>query len=386
MRRTSLRLLSSLLALLLLTGVLAFSFEAQATNDLVYLFVNDTLLLDLTTSNMPLRIGNSMYISYRHLLRIKPLKYFYDEDIRILKVYTSGGSLVFDVGNSITYDQDGRIYSYLAEIRNGVLYVPVEFICRFFGITYHQFSSPLGPVIRINNILSPYSDNDLLTANADIMQDLYDEYYPAPEPTVPPVVVAPVTPVPEPEEQIRPRTTYPMIVGPLNEYTATLLTALDSYGAGAAFFLSGEGLQSQSDLLRRIVCSDFSLGLYVSAEDPVTEAEAINDVLSALVFRKTRLIAIREGSGALTQQQRDALSAAGYILWDGILDPGSAERTSYTVGINGQNLLKNAPVVSTLLLHSTEGTRDSIYTLLRYMRDNSFTALSIGEWTTPIIQ
>ena len=112
------RLLCGLLAVLMLIGVFSVSLDAAAQTDLVYLFINDTLIQSLTSSNMPLRVNNSMYISYRYLTRIKPIKYFYDEDIRILKVYTSNGSLFFDIGNSITYDQDGRIYSYLAEIRN----------------------------------------------------------------------------------------------------------------------------------------------------------------------------------------------------------------------------------------------------------------------------
>ena len=380
------RILCGLLALLMLGGVFAFGLEAHATSDLVYLFINDTLIKSMTASNMPVRINNSMYISYRYLIRIKPIKYFYDEDIRILKVYTSDGSLIFDVGNSITYDQDGQIYSYLAEIRGGVLYVPIEFICRFFGVVYSQYSCDYGPVIRINSIMSQYSDGDLAAANRDAMKKLHDDYYAAePEPSVPVTPVVPETPD-QPDEEIRPRTVYPMICGPLGDLSASLLTALDSRSARATFFLTDEGLPQQGDLLRRLVCSGHSLGLYVSAADPVGEAESLNALLSSMIFRKTRLVCIREGSKALSAAQRDALAAAGYRIWDGTLDPGSADRTAYTTQVNGRNLLQNAPATSTLLLHPTEAARDSIYTLLRFMQDNRFTTLAIGEWTTPINQ
>ena len=385
MSTISKRILCGLLALLILTCLFPATLEAAAQTDLVYLFINDTLIQSLTASNMPLRINNSMYISYRHLNRIKPLKYFYDEDIRILKVYTSDGSLIFDISNSITYDQDGRIYSYLAAVRGGVLFVPIEFICRFFGVSYDQFSSEFGPVIRINSTLSLRDDDELIAANRENMQILYNDFYPAPyEPVTPQPVEPPVEE--DPQEDIRPRTIYTMVCGPLNEYSSALLSALDSYHMPTAFFLTAEGLQTQGDQLRRLVSSGHSLGLYVSAADPVGEAEALNALLSSMIFRKTRLVCIREGSKALTQAQREALTAAGYRIWDGMMDPGTGNRSGYTVSVNGKNLLQNAAGYSTLLLRPTEAARDSIYTLLRYMRENQISTAAIGEWTTPVNQ
>ena len=56
------------------------------------------------------------------------------------------------------------------------------------------------------------------------------------------------------------------------------------------------------------------------------------------------------------------------------------------LGINGKNLLQNTGTGSTLLLCTTASARDSIYTLLRYMQENRFTTLTIGEWTTPVNQ
>ena len=36
------------------------------------------------------------------------------------------------------------------------------------------------------------------------------------------------------------------------------------------------------------------------------------------------------------------------------------------------------------LLFNTYGTREGLYTILRYLRDNSFTTLPIEDWTTPL--
>ena len=381
MSHTAKRLCSSLLLLLMLTGLFSFGLESAARSDLVYLFINDSLIKGMTSGNMPVRINNSMYISYRYLINIKPIKYFYNEEIRLLKVYTSDNALIFDIGNSITYDQGGRIYSYLAEVRSGVLYIPIEFICRFFNVSYNQFNSDLGPVIRINSTLSPYTDSQLTANNRAAMYKLYTEYYPSETETTDPV---PPPAQSEPQETLRPRSIYPMICGPLNEYSQSLLTALDGYNARATFFLSADGLAEQGDQLRRLVCSGYGLGLYVSAEDPLGEAEATNALISSMIFRKTRLVCIREGSKALTTDQREELANAGYRIWDGILDPGSADRSGYTVGVNGKNLLKDAPVTSTLLLCTTASTRDAMYTLLRYMQENRFSTMTMGDWTTPI--
>ena len=64
-KQSTLRHLAGLLVLLLLLPALAGSSPIQAKNDLVYLFINDTLIKSMTSSNMPIRINNSMYISYR---------------------------------------------------------------------------------------------------------------------------------------------------------------------------------------------------------------------------------------------------------------------------------------------------------------------------------
>ncbi|MEA4920182.1 MAG: polysaccharide deacetylase family protein [Clostridiaceae bacterium] len=369
----------------------------SAASDLVFLCINDTFIKSMTSSNMPIKINNSMYISYRYLARIKLIKYFYDEDMRLLKLYNSSATLIFDVRNSITYDQDGKIYSYLAEVRNGVLFVPIEFICRVFGVVYSQFSSDYGPVIRINSIMSSYNDSELLSVNKDTMKQIYDDYYPIQEtPTQPETPDKPDTPssgdvgggdVSDPggsdTDAVR-KTLYMAFCGEIGENTTNILSVMDIYGYKGTFFVSQTGLSENADDLRRIVASGHSLGLYVSSADPVGEANSLNDLLSALVLRKTRLVCIKDGSAALTAEQRVALTEGGYRIWDASLDPGSLTKSAYSVGLNAQRLLTKASKTSVLKLYSTEAAAEGLLTVIKYLRSENFIVQRMTDWTTPI--
>ena len=350
--------------------------KASATGDLTFLCINDTFIYSLSSGNMPLRMNGSMYISYRYLMRIKPIKYFYDSDSRILKVYNSSKQLIFDIGSGITYDQDGKIYAFLAEVRGGGIFVPIEFICRVFGVEYSVIPTEYGPVIRISSIVSPYSDSELVSNNEETIRNIYQRYVDSLEPE------NNNTPQPDPEPE-QTKNVYIAVCGELNEHTDRLLTALSSYGYKAAFFLSGD-LASQGDLLRRIVCEGHELGVFVSAEDPAGEAERINELISSLVFRKTRLVCVDQGSRQLSGEQLETIEAAGLRLWDASLDPGSAVSNGYTVSANTSNLLKKAPRTSVLRLMSTEGAADAAYTVMRNLKNGNYNLLTMQEWTTPV--
>ncbi|MBQ2325929.1 MAG: polysaccharide deacetylase family protein [Clostridia bacterium] len=350
--------------------------QASAANDLTFLCINDTFIYSLSSGNMPLRMNGSMYISYRYLMRIKPIKYFYDSDSRILKVYNSSKQLIFDIGSGITYDQDGKIYAFLAEIRGGVIFVPIEFICRVFGVEYSVIQTEYGPVIRISSVVSPYSDGELIANNKETIENIYQRYVASLEPEN---NDAPQT-EPEPEET---KNVYLAVCGELNEHTERLFAAMSTYGVKATFFLSGD-LASQGDLLRRIISEGHELGAYVSAEDPVGEAERINELLSSLVFRKTRLICVDQGSRQLAGEQLEEIAAAGFRLWDASLDPGSDVSNGYTISANTTNLLKKALRTSVLKLMSTAGAGDAAYTVMRNLKNGSYNLLTMHEWTTPV--
>ncbi len=374
------------LAALALVFFMAAAFavdSANASGELIYLCINDSFITGLTSSNMPIKINNSIYIPYRYLARIKPIKYFYDEDSNILKVYNTSATIIFDVGNHITYDQNSKIYSYLAEKRNGVLYVPIEFICRVFGAYYSQFSSSFGTVVRINSIMSSFSDEKLVSENREVMQEIYDKYMKdskPPEDTVDP------PPTPEPGQTETPsvrKTVYVAVLGAVNDSSYEISSRASAYNLKVTFFLEKEGMKENSDTLRAIVCRGHSIGLYVSAGDPLGEAEELNGLLSGLVMRKSRIVCIKEGSAALTADQRRQLTDSGYRIWDAAVDP-TGGRNSYAVAQNASNLLSRGPRTLVLRLRSDEKCAGAAGTVFAGLTGGSYTVREIKAWTTPV--
>ena len=367
---------------------------AGASEDLVLLCINDEIITGISSSSMPVRINNNTYIAVKYLLRIKPLKYFYDEDIHILKVYSSGVSIIFDIKNGITYDQEGKIYSYLAEERNGGIFVPIEFICRVFGYAYSQIQSDYGNVIRINSIASQYTDSQLMEVRRSQMKEIYDSYYWTSAEDLGQAVKPPsessIPDAPQDEgegsEDVSgsAKNVYIAICGEINSYTSDILDQLDRYGLKAAFFVSEKGLEQQGELLRRIVCEGHSLGVYASSGEPYEEAERINGILSSFVFRKTRLLMFASGSRNTAISDRSEVTEGGYRIWDMMLDPGSSWSTGYSVRNSGIRLLNSVSGRTVLGLYSTEAGAYASSGLFSTLSGSGYSVNLMREWTTPI--
>lgn len=379
--------------LMLCALLLSLCTTASAQTDLVFLCINDSFVRSMTSSNMPIKVNNSMYISYRYLARIRSIKYFYNEDIHTLKIYNSSSSLIFDIDNAITYDQDGKIYSYQTERRGSTLYVPIEFICRMFNVYYSQTNTSMGQVIRISSMMSQYSDSELISVNRDVMQEIYTKYYssadtvdPIPDPGIKDQNTTPSEPddEPKPDETSVRKTVYPAFVGSLGSSVSDILDHLSAFGVNATFFISSNDLSQNGDLLRRIVGEGHSIGAYVSAANPVAEAEGINSAFSSLAMRRSRLVLIKEGSRSLSEQQRAALSDAGYRIWDASVDPGSAERNSYSISLNAEALLDKAPRASVLRLYINDNSAGAVSSILSALRQKNWYIRRIEDWTEPL--
>ncbi len=113
------------------------------------------------------------------------------------------------------------------------------------------------------------------------------------------------------------------------DYTPALLDILAEYGVKATFFVTGEQLISETDIVTRILAEGHALGLHTMSDDEyaLTDIEAIldslereNALLYALTKRKTRLVRLPEGSHSgvlyLTERQKARIAEEGYVLWD----------------------------------------------------------------------
>jgi hypothetical protein len=89
-------------------------------------------------------------------------------------LYTSERQLYFNLADGSTYDGNNIPYSISAIYRGGVVYVPVGFVCAFFGIRNSYITgNGYGDIVRLKDSGAVLSDSQFLSAATSLMQSRY---------------------------------------------------------------------------------------------------------------------------------------------------------------------------------------------------------------------
>lgn len=199
-------------------------------------------------------------------------------------------------------------------------YLPMRDMCEYFGWTFEISDDHRS--VRICDGGQKKHFSELLAAYAP--PDVEDTE------TAEPPVTEPVTePVEQPSDGYRSPTVYLTFEDIEETYTPGLLDTLAEHGAYATFFVSGEQMSQYPDLILRIIAEGHALALHGmngdeyalrQTEDILSSFDEENELLYALIRRKTRLIRLPNGSRSgrlvLTDSQKTALETAGYVMWD----------------------------------------------------------------------
>lgn len=265
------RLFALLLALGLLLPILAPS-AGRAAIEGVYFTAANELVLPLDANAMPFYSGGTLYV---------PSRLFDGTDLGVLYVrndimglailYTNKIDLRFDLDGQIVYDKQGKIYSgYHAIEQNGVVFLPLNLVCRYFGLTWSYNETETAPLIRVKSSTVILDDRRFIDAAATQMRDYYAEYeraMAASEPVLPP---APSTD--DPPLAAEGQTVYLLVESTTREDTLAVLDALD--GVQATFLLSLEQLEGDGELARALVSGGHGVALLARAEtEPGMEEE-----------------------------------------------------------------------------------------------------------------
>ena len=118
--------------------------------------------------------------------------------------------------------------------------------------------------------------------------------------------------------------------GPLPQSTALLLDALKNLGMKATFAVTGENVESNPGLARRIVAEGHELANHtyshpdlkrLNPQDLVREIQAADEAIVRVTGVKPRFF--RAPNGELREEElRDAVQKAGYEVLDSTLDSG----------------------------------------------------------------
>jgi len=244
-------------AILIICLLLGLAMPASAAT-LCFVAVNDTLL---ELSAAPYSSGGTTYLPY-YVYSYLGVYFNYFPDVSMATLYMDSRQIYFDLVNGNTYDSAGNYYSGSATSYNGTVYVPMSTVDAFFGFgSAYIRGDGYGDVLRITNGAEVLGDDMFLNAAEALMRSRYNAYYSSTTPEIPgdpPGEDAP--PEPPQEEAVA----YLAFAG---LPSAALLEAMDGLGLSACFFITAEEAETDPDLLRRIVCSGHSLGVWCAGED-----------------------------------------------------------------------------------------------------------------------
>lgn len=373
------RVLSWLLAVALFAA-LSLPMPVSAAN-LYFTAINNSVAF-LTSDTMPMWYNGTIYVPYtvfdaslNGIGVSLGLNASYNRSSNLLTLFNLQQMLVFDLNNGTCRDEvTGVVYSARAVMSNGKPYLALNTVCTFFDLdySYSQLSYiPQGYLVRIKNADAVLDDASFIDQAQDLIGIRLQEYTQSLSPAGTTVSPTPSTgtasrPSTQPSVDESNTATYLAFRCGSGTGVAGILSALENGGRCAVFFLTPEVLETERDLVRRMLGTGHSVGILAEGEDPAAELEWGRLLLEELTHTRTTLAYVPSGQAAELEQ-------AGWVCWREtvLLEPDStvspAVFSSDAVSRLGS---RNSTVY--LTLEAGEDTARVLSTLLRYLGENRF--------------
>ena len=346
------RVLVSVLCVALLAALLLAP-QSAADDKLNFISINDTLPPELI--NTAVSYGGLTYVpAWLFANYGLGLSYVYFSSASTAYLYSIDRQLFFEMSSGETYDGDGYHFSTPAIFQGGTVYLPLDFVCSFFGMPNYANigENEYGRVLRITTGAQVLTDQEFLRAARNVMRAHYQSYSKTnttPTPSRPPAVT-------EPPSHEGDYVHLAMIGLP----DAQLLELLRRTRTDACFFLTGEEARSDPDTVRRLACSGYSLGVYCPGG---TRAEY--EETAALLTEIARVRTI------LTYMPAEAPTLPGTVLlhWDAALLSGTdALNSAYRITAQLETMRGDM----TLALSCDPSCSEGVSVVLYYLSGNGF--------------
>ena len=327
----------------LLTAVLVlglFSPPPARAAEVYFTSINDHLAA-LTVGTMPVWSDDVLYVPYTVFQSATNggndlgLVCSYNRNSGIFTIFNLNKMLSFNLSTGDCWNEmTGDSYSARGILRNNTPYLSLAKVCEFFDLNYSYTPIPYiydGYLVRIKNEQVVFSDADFIsTANSlvkrrlrEYSQELISSNTPEP-PKTPQPPQRPVTPPSvEPAFSV---STYLAFRCDSSDGISRILTTLRTNDTYALFFLTPELIAQNRDLVRQIIGSGHSLGIWVNGantEESILLLNEANRLLEGIVYSRTTLVLAPSG-------QRDALEDSGWVCWNNTLSlmPSSSVSSS----------------------------------------------------------
>ena len=254
---------------IIIVFILFVPFVVTASADssgLCFTATNDNLL---ELSYMTAFVGGTTYIPAK-VFSTYGVYYSYFESKTTAELNNGTKQIFFDLSSGNSYDSFNETYSVSAVFKNGQVYVPVAWVCNYFGLGYSYINgNGYGDIVRLKNGKEVLSDSKFLEAATNLMRNRYNEYFGNVEP------VTPVpTQTPTDDTEIGKASVSLCFIGLPSE---KMLDSFDNYAFKACFFITAEEAAKAPDTIRRMCGSGHSIGIYcgISPDNEVQAAEEI---------------------------------------------------------------------------------------------------------------
>ena len=161
-----------------------------------------------------------------------------------------------------------------------------------------------------------------------------------------------------------------------------MMDTLTAHGMSAAFFLSEEQLLPAAETAREVCARGFTPGILITdGEDPLAQARRTADLYVQVLH--TRIRPVCAPGLELTEAQKLALKAEGFLLWEADAAPYAEGMTIYRLNTTTRRLLDKAESDRTLLFTPNTVTADALPTICGYLTELHYTVRQVNDWTLP---
>ena len=328
------KLTAAVCAALLLAAALVLSLSAAAAEDKVYFMAVNETVLDLSDDTMPRVVGGVLYVPYTLFdpnTAGAGLGVFssYNRTTGKVVIYSRSTSLTFDL-NAETSTAQGVVYREKAIIRNSMVFVPVDTVCQYFGLSWSLLTVEYGYVVRVKSGAVVLDDRGFTEAAYFAVRARYNSYIQSKTPPDPSADAPETVPDPPAEgtggdmEGARVWLAFRMEDGGgMDE----LLEHMERRGVYAVFFCRPDEMSDRDDDIRALTAAGHRIGLLLDADtlDGQREQAEQGRSLLAHIARVETALCLSEG---LADADRVALSRE-LSLWDTTLDATSAGRNQW---------------------------------------------------------
>ena len=340
--------------------IVAMSFTGSAAgSNVCFIAINETLL-DLSVT--PYFYG-SAFVPYTVFGNLKIYSAYFP-DSNTISLYRSDKQLYFNLSTGQTYDGNDNYYTTSTITQNGRVFVSVQFVCSFFGLSWSYINGiGYGDILRITDSGSYLSDTDFLYAATPKMQTRYESYINSLTPSSPsPSPEASPSPTPQPDDSHAGTVVQLSFEGIPGD---AILNTLAKYAVNAVFYLTPEEIAANPDTVRRIAGSGHGVGIYCGSACDYDYYAANELLFDAAQIRSVMVSSSGETLGSCRT------FASNYGLYFGDFSIDAADRTglglSYSAIVSRIEAAGDSVSVRFDCSQSTERVLGSI---LNYLKNN----------------